>query len=132
MSSCDTYKIMKVAKFMTKNELIEMRDEIENDRTWGAILTGAMIGGLGFINTIAAILSFTVGVGVGMKTSFARGADDRIQDILDDNDCEDGMYVVLKAEGHFNIPGTELKEITYLDVLSAVTPDEIGALAEWV
>jgi len=88
--------------------------------------------GLGFLSKIAAILSFTVGVGVGMKTSFASGADDRIQDILDDNDCEDGMYVVLKAEGHFNIPGTELKEITYLDVLSAVTPDEIEELAEWV
>ncbi len=98
----------------------------------GAILIGTLLGGIGFINTIAAILSFSTGAGVSIATSFARGANDRVQDILDNYDCENGIYVVLRAEGRFNVPGTELKEITYLDVLEAIPRDEIESEAEWV
>ncbi len=31
----DTYKLMNVVRFMEKDDLIEMRDEIARDRTWG-------------------------------------------------------------------------------------------------
>lgn len=119
MGQLDTHKWIVTPKYMTKDELIELRDQLKSDRTWGTALTSTIIGGLSYISGIAGYLSFALGVGLTWASSFAEGADDRVQDILDNYNCDDGVYVKILADGRFNITGTELYEMTYIDVLGA-------------
>jgi len=132
MSNYDNYRLMNVCKLMSKTEIEEMRDKIARERIWGSALVTALIGGTGFINVIAGVLSLIVGAGVGLSASFARGANDRLNDILTNYDCSNGIYVVLKAEATLNSSFSTLKAVKYLDVVKAIPREQIEKHAEWV
>ena len=122
----------KAGRAKNKKEIEKMRDERARNRIWGSALVTTLIGGTGFIHVIAGILSLVVGAGVGLGASFARGANDRLNDILVDYDCSNGIYIVFEAEATLNSSLSTLKGIKYLDVVKAIPREELEKEAEWV
>ena len=120
MGMTSSSRIENVPKTMSREELIDLRDTIANGRNY-ASLAATTAGILGFIPGSLFIggTLYIIGVSLGIAFAFTKGANDRIQTLLDKS--EDSYDVVLKTKFDYETISDYLDnkptKVTYLDVI---------------
>lgn len=101
MGFLSTTRIVTGQKVLTRDELRELRDAIKEGRAWGSF-SATLMSALGFVpgtNVVIGGLTFIIGLGMAYATLFQEGADDRCQELLDED--KDIYYVDVKMEFYY-------------------------------